>query len=54
MSRLERLKKNVADAEVAYCRTAGMLRASDLAHAKYLAVKLAKKALADYLEEQGE
>ena len=54
MIKLEQLKKDVADAEEAYCRAAGMLRGSDLAHAKYLAVKLAKKALFDYLEEQGE
>tara|TARA_R110002012_G_scaffold231043_1_gene403753 strand:+ start:3897 stop:4079 length:183 start_codon:yes stop_codon:yes gene_type:complete len=50
MSELEQLQKDVADAEEAYCRAAGMLRASDLYHAKYLAVKLAKKALRGYLK----
>ena len=40
------------DAEEACCRAAGMLRASDLANGKWREAK--KKALFDYLEEQGE
>ena len=52
MSELEQLQKDVADAEEACCRAAGMLRASDLAHGKWREAK--KKALFDYLEEQGE
>ena len=50
MSELEQLQKDVADAGEAYCRAF----ASDLAHGKWREVKLAKKALFDYLEEQGE
>ena len=59
MSKLEQLRKNVADAEAAFCR-ADVLASSvdadaydaacDAAYVKYLAVKLAKKALDDHLE----
>ena len=54
MTKLEQLRKDVADAEEAYRSNAEMLRASHLYHAKWRAVKLAKKALFDYLEEKGD
>ena len=61
MSKLERLKKDVADAEAAFCRADVLASAvdadaydaaCDAAYVKYLAVKLATKTLNDYLEEQ--
>ena len=61
MSKLEQLLKDFAEAEAAFCRADVLASAvdadaydaaCDAAYVKYLAVKLAKKALFDYLEGQ--
>ena len=57
MSKLERLKKDVAEAEAAFCRADVLCWSSstmiDIIVA-YVDARDAKKALDDYLEEKGE
>ena len=55
MSKLERLKKDVADAEAAFCR-ADVLASCTISDVivAYVDARDAKKALDDYLEKQVE
>jgi hypothetical protein len=61
MNKLEKLQQDVEDAGAAFCRADVLASAvdadaydaaCDVAYVKYLAVKLAKKALTEYLEDQ--